>query len=270
MMTNFTLYFLCQGLIKHCIPCKLSFLNSNAFGQHMNFSHHKKPNRSSVAKCAKKQYSWNRDLSRKPKRGTSGLVVRCKGCGQVFKTQIVGKQPRPSAEYYIHCTERCKEYKNLNLIRECGPCNRKFVDVGSYRRHRISFHAAMKTVNASHAASTTCTSKQKKDLNEVATDVQCKKRCDNPEEVPQLSTFTTSGGQMPPVQFNTVVYCIACHKKFKANEINGSVNPEVDYYYHCIVECVKYKDLELIRQCAVCGKKFMDKNGLKEHIDRVH
>lgn len=58
-------------------------------------------------------------------------IVHCLGCGQAFNRLLSSEE----VAYYIHCIEECSKYKDLNLIRECVACQKKFINNASMMGH---------------------------------------------------------------------------------------------------------------------------------------
>lgn len=46
--------------------------------------------------------------------------------------------------------------------------------------------------------------------------------------------------------------------------------PSLEYYAHCIEECVMYKELHLIQECTTCKYKFLNAVSLARHMTTFH
>ena len=70
----------------------------------------------------------------------------------------------------------------------------------------------------------------------------------------------------------TTVSCPGCHQVFKAKR-SDSLNKtlyEPAYYVHCVKECERFKDLNLIRKCKLCPQIFINPLSYKLHVSRSH
>lgn len=59
------------------------------------------------------------------------ISAKCKGCLQVFETETNEQLQM----YLLHCIQMCDEYKNLDLIRHCYPCNKYCINVQAFLQH---------------------------------------------------------------------------------------------------------------------------------------
>lgn len=59
------------------------------------------------------------------------LSAKCKGCGVRFPTTNVSFQ----RSYIVHCIKGCPDYKKLDKIKYCFPCNLYCVDMNAFIKH---------------------------------------------------------------------------------------------------------------------------------------
>ena len=124
------------NLIRSCKECRLLFVNSYSYGQHVKFE----------SKCELSRHLNKPDWAPNSARDWNAMHCRlqwntsrnCEGCGQQFKAR---RWPgsgliRKEIAYYRHCFDECEEYKKLKLIRSCSACNRKFINGLAFHKHR--------------------------------------------------------------------------------------------------------------------------------------
>lgn len=110
--------------MRKCDECKLLFLSVPYASNHYVKNHRNE-----------------KDIPAKPKWMTSTIYKRsvggipnchvsCEGCGQKFeaRTTLKGALYRKSVEYYVHCIEKCEEYKKLDKICQCPSCKCLFIN----------------------------------------------------------------------------------------------------------------------------------------------
>ena len=61
---------------------------------------------------------------------------------------------------------------------------------------------------------------------------------------------------------NGTINCLGCGQAF--GQFHRGMVPA--YHIHCILECDKYKELNLIRNCDKCHKSFMNSYLMKTHV----
>lgn len=59
------------------------------------------------------------------------ISAKCKGCKEKFETTTFDQL----LMYILHCIQMCDEYKKLNLIRHCYPCDKYCMDVQAFLLH---------------------------------------------------------------------------------------------------------------------------------------
>lgn len=59
------------------------------------------------------------------------ISATCKGCKNKFDTETLDQLNM----YILHCIQMCDEYKKLNLIRHCYPCDKYCMDVQAFLLH---------------------------------------------------------------------------------------------------------------------------------------
>ena len=127
-------------LIRSCDECRLLFISSNSYRNHVN----------SESKCEYSQRHRNKpDWAPKSMKLWNSMhsyrqwntAVNCKGCGQQFRAR-----EKPSGSFsreiafYRHCFDECEEYQKLDLIRKCSDCNQKFINIFALNRHCGQVH----------------------------------------------------------------------------------------------------------------------------------
>ena len=60
----------------------------------------------------------------------------CRGCKQLFPCYRKGSKVVPSLEYYMHCIEHCKEYRDRGWMKICSICNCKFLNNQALVQHK--------------------------------------------------------------------------------------------------------------------------------------
>ena len=72
-------------------------------------------------------------------------------------------------------------------------------------------------------------------------------------------------------EFNAKIDCKGCGIEFPATFVSGSAifgSPE--FFVHCIKECAKYRDLQLIRKCDECALLFLNTQSERKHHGEAH
>lgn len=231
------------GLTQHCLKCKLSFLNTNSYGIHVRIIHSKIESYSlkriklahrtlRTKKSAPPRPWWmtKNGYDRCTSIGPYDSIATCLGCSKDFKakTEINGTL-RPHFDYFVHCIEHCEAYKDLNFIRECEECEKKFMNGRSYSSHKRSFHS-----RDNHIVNIDLSRDTMKSVNEVD-HIDTVLMDDFEPNYPSKRRSSNA--------FTFDVNCKGCQKRFKTTE---KCQLEDDYYTHCIKECREYKKLGML------------------------
>ena len=133
--------------------------------------------------------------------------------------------------YYTHCIMECDKYKKLNLIKECIKCEKLFLNRRSVVIHKCGSSRPAK-----------------------------------PDWM-SVSTYQKSLGHFKP-ESGKFTSCLGCQKEFH----RGLTKQKSSYQYlvHCIEDCDKYKELNLIRECNECNYKFLNSYSSSHHETRYH
>lgn len=122
-----------KDLIRSCEYCHFKFLDKEALGIHKNSC--KASNKRSI-------------LAQKPSWMPVSIALTiinyskfegktaCRGCKQLFPCYRKGSKVVPSLEYYIHCIEDCKEYRDKGWMKICSICNCKFLNNQALVQHK--------------------------------------------------------------------------------------------------------------------------------------
>lgn len=121
-----------KGQIKECEVCSFKFLDKQSLGIHKN-----------SCRATNKRAM----LARKPKWMPYSILltiinysrfdgkIDCRGCKKKFPCYRNGTKVVPSLEYYVHCIEECKEYRDKGWIQKCSQCKCKFLNTISLIQH---------------------------------------------------------------------------------------------------------------------------------------
>lgn len=122
-----------KDLIRSCEYCNFKFLDKEALGIHKNSC--KASNKRSI-------------LAQKPSWMPVSIALTiinyskfegktaCRGCKQLFPCYRKGSKVVPSLEYYVHCIENCKEYRDKGWMKICSLCNCKFLNNQALVQHK--------------------------------------------------------------------------------------------------------------------------------------
>lgn len=163
-------------------------------------------------------------------------VSPCPGCGLELPVAIRASKRSQvlirSIAFITHCLTECSEYLSLGLHANCDICQLSFVTKKSFRRHFAKLHAIRK-----------------------------------PSWMVQTIFKNSRCGVMSETKFSS---CPGCHTKFAKISANGKDKLTFDYHVHCIEECEKYKELNLIAECYECKVKFLSPRCVQRHISIHH
>lgn len=153
-------------------------------------------------------------------------------CPGCRKKFSLGKSyQRLSFQYLVHCIEECDKYKQLNLLQECFKCEGMFLN-----RHFKNMHKCEITKRIKPHWMTKSVYRQ----------ILFRFK-------PELNSFLT---------------CPGCQKQFERGQAKRRIS--LQYYVHCIEDCDKYKELDLIRECTKCKYKFLHQDAYQRHYSNVH
>lgn len=114
------------NLISPCRKCDQIFIDPSRLNIHLGQSHRLNNKRNWMSKSI---------LKRSMYRGCNS-TVRCEGCGRQFSAvRNINSAIVPRIDFYIHCIEKCKKYRNLGKIRTCTLCPLKFINNQALSTH---------------------------------------------------------------------------------------------------------------------------------------
>lgn len=122
-----------KDLIRSCEYCNFKFLDKEALGIHKNSC--KASNKRSILASKPSWMPVSIALTIINYSKFEGKTA-CRGCKQLFPCYRKGSKVVPSLDYYIHCIENCKEYRDKGWMKICSLCNCKFLNNQALVQHK--------------------------------------------------------------------------------------------------------------------------------------
>ena len=143
------------SLIFKCEDCKLLFISSRSFSNHIARGHQSgsKQYRCIEIPASEQILKLIPTMKNKSKQQimtesnyghlnttivcSCNGFVKCRGCQLEFRAKIEPDHRKVfTLDYYVHCMEECEEYRKLGLISECSKCKLKFLNKQSLATHK--------------------------------------------------------------------------------------------------------------------------------------
>lgn len=121
-----------KNQIRECENCSFKFLDKQSLGIHKNSC---RSNNKRVMLAKKPKWMPYSILLTIINYSRFDGKIDCRGCKRKFPCYRNGTKVVPSLEYYVHCIEECKEYKDKGWIQKCSQCKCKFLNTISLIQH---------------------------------------------------------------------------------------------------------------------------------------
>ena len=122
-----------KELIRVCEFCNFKFLDKEALGIHKNSC---KANNKRMLLAQKPNWMPVSIILTIINYSKFDGTTSCRGCKRLFPCYRKGSKVVPSLEYYIHCIEHCKEYREKGWMRICPVCDCKFLNNQALVQHK--------------------------------------------------------------------------------------------------------------------------------------
>ena len=158
-----------------------------------------------------------------------------------------------------------KKRSNVRKPKSSGPYGRQQIPINNHA-DLIRFNSPSRSyANSSHSRSYASSSHS---IVKPQTRRKVADRLLRPDDaytvfIPKKSLTTT--------HFNAEIDCKGCSKVFKAAVMAvGVMFGEPAYFVHCVKDCPKYRELNLIRKCDACCLLFINGQSERKHHGEAH